>query len=117
MLSRSLPPATGPAFIGNEVADVEGSGIHRRRRRPRGVCGVESGVLKEGGKVVRRVVQLATLLDPFVKVDVSNNIGTKYVPVSMIRGGGTTRGRAWAPTMAIIGEWSDDSSNTDSTRI
>jgi hypothetical protein len=47
---------------------------------------VPNGVLKEGSKVVRRVVQLAMLLDPYVEVDVSSNIGTKYVTISMIRG-------------------------------
>ena len=56
LVTRSLPLAAGPAFVGNEVADVEGSGVFRRRRRPTGMCGVPSGVLKEGSKLVRRVV-------------------------------------------------------------
>ena len=53
-----------------------------------------SGVLKEVSKVMRRVVQFASLLDPWVKVDMSANIGSKCVPVSMICSecGGTTRG-------------------------
>ena len=50
----------------------------------RGGRGVPSGVLKDGSKVIRRVVQLASLLDPKVKVDMSGNIGTKCVPVSMV---------------------------------
>jgi hypothetical protein len=57
---------------------MERNGIYRRRRRPSRVRGVPSGVLKEGGEIVRRVVQLTTLVDPYVKVDVSN-IGGKYV--------------------------------------
>jgi len=38
--------------------------VYRRRRRPRGRRGVPSGVLNEGSKAMRRVVQLASLLDP-----------------------------------------------------
>jgi len=68
--------------------------------------------------VVRRFVHSLHCLIRRLKVDVSRYIGTKCIPVSMIRVkcGGTTRGRL-ITTVAIIGEWSDDSSNTDSTRM